>query len=463
MRGGEINRYLRPPPGYGTVFAKNPLRSVINEAIIDDSAVILAAGVLTSPAHAQSPSRLEAERLFVEAQKSLARGDDVKAEDYLKKALKYDATFTSAIWQMSQIYEKRGQFEYARELLVRGLKLEPDATWARDKLKRIEKKLTASLLAEAETYMSRGQYEKAIPKLSLYLGIKPYDPVPLVQMARCHLAMDNLDSAREYLVQATERDPTNTDALRMLDELERRADKAEVDDALARARTVLASYTPATKDRAEKALSEVLALDPDNEWAREKLREIALIDEEETRPPPAEEAVARGVEAIKTLEEPTSRVISVVRSNVLIVILVIIAGLLGLNLRRRSRSRTYPLQGSLSLIPILDIVSLLNANLKSGRLMVVSPSGKGEVFFEKGEIVHARLKSWDGKSAFHRIMSLRSGRYIFSNHLPNVRHTISEPLSLLLLSMRSASDEKKTGPRGTKNRKGSKRKEEVFS
>lgn len=433
------------------------------KVIVLISVVFLAAGLLAPCLHAQSSSRGEAERLFVEAQKSLARGDDVKAEDYLKKALKYDDSFTSAIWQMSQIYEKRGQIEYARELLLRGLQLEPDATWARDKLKRMEQTLAAKLLGEAERLMSSGRYDEAIPKLSIYLGMKPYDPVPLVQIARCHLAMDNLESAKEYLVQASERDPSNTDVIRLLDEIGRRYDKAEVESALSRARSVLASYTMETKGQAEKALSDVLALDPENTWAREKLREIALLEEDEQKLPPAEEAVAKGVEksveAVKKLEEPASKAISILRSNVLIVVLIVIAGLLALNLRRRTKSRSYPLQGSMSLIPILDIVSLLNSNLKSGRLMIVSQSGRGEVFFEKGEIIHARLKSWDGKSAFHKIMALRSGRYLFSNHLPSVRHTITEPLSLLLLSMRSQNPEKKKSPAN----KSARQKEEIFN
>ncbi len=433
------------------------------KVILVISVVFLAAGLLAPCLHAQSSSRIEAERLFVEAQKSLARGDDVKAEDYLMKALKYDGSFTSPIWQLSQIYEKRGQLEYARELLLRGLQQEPDATWARDKLSRLEKALTGKLLTEAERLMSSGKYDLAIPKLSLYIGIKPYDPVPLVQIARCHLAMDNLDSAREYLVQASERDPSNTDVIKMLDEIERRFDRAEVETALRRARGVLASYTVETKGQAETALSDVLALDPENSWAREKLREIALLEKDEQKSAPAEEVVAKGVakgvEAIKTLEEPTSRVISVLRSNVLIVVLVIIAALLGLNLRRKTKSRSFPLQGSLSLIPILDIVSLLNSNLKSGRLMIVSQASRGEVFFERGEIIHARLKSWDGKTAFHKIMALRSGRYTFNNHLPSIRHTISEPLSLLLLSMRSKENERKNKPA----KKPARQKEEIFN
>jgi tetratricopeptide (TPR) repeat protein len=375
------------------------------------------------------------------------------------KALQSDGTFASAIWQLSQIYEKRGQLEYARELLIRGLQQEPNATWARDKLDRMEKTLTKKLLSEAESFMSRGQYDQALPKLSLYLGIKPYDPVPLVQIARCHLAMGNLDSAKEYLVQAAERDPTDTEVLALIDEVNRRASKSMIDSAIRRAQTALAQYTPETKGQVEKALSDVLALDPENAWAREKLREIAMLEEEEEKPAPAEEAVARGVEAIRTLEEPTSRVLSVLRSNLLIMMLVVIILLLGFNLRRRKRTRSYPLQGSMSLIPILDIVSLLNSNLKSGVLNISSPSGRAEVFFEKGEIIHARLKSWDGKSAFHKIMSIRSGRYVFKNHLPKVRHTIAEPLSLLLLSMRSAEKERGRDPA----RSASRQKEEIFS
>jgi hypothetical protein len=169
--------------------------------------------------------------------------------------------------------------------------------------------------------------------------------------------------------------------------------------------------------------------------------------------------VAKGVEAIKTLEEPTSSIISILRSNILIVLLVVIAVLLWLNLRRKSKSHSYPLQGSMSFMPILDIVSLLNSNLKSGRLMIVSQSSRGEIFFEKGEIIHARMKGWDGKTAFHKIMALRSGRYTFINRLPNIRHTISEPLSLLLLSMKSG----RTEPKKDHGKDPGRQREKIFS
>jgi len=106
------------------------------------------------------------------------------------------------------------------------------------------------------------------------------------------------------------------------------------------------------------------------------------------------------------------------------------------DIRRKTMRRSYPLEGTVSVIPILDIVSLINGNLRTGRLIIVNPDTKGEIYFEKGEIIHARCEQLRGKSAFHRLMDLHAGRFFFHNHLPKVRHTIMEPLSLLLLSMK---------------------------
>ena len=105
-------------------------------------------------------------------------------------------------------------------------------------------------------------------------------------------------------------------------------------------------------------------------------------------------------------------------------------------LRKKAGGKNYPLQGNINLIPILDIVSLINSNLKSGYLIVITEKNKGEIFFEKGEIIHARYKADYGTSAFHKIMAAQSGRYLFNNHLPRVKQTIREPLSLLMLSMK---------------------------
>ncbi|MCU0639198.1 MAG: hypothetical protein MUF59_04930, partial [Candidatus Krumholzibacteria bacterium] len=96
--------------------------------------VLLLAILAFSAAPSAAGDRISAEKAFVEAQKSLADGDDQAAEKALMTSLRLDPAFTSAIWQLSQIYERRGKLEYARDLLLRGLQQEPGASWARDKL-----------------------------------------------------------------------------------------------------------------------------------------------------------------------------------------------------------------------------------------------------------------------------------------------------------------------------------------
>jgi len=76
---------------------------------------------------AQTP-RMRAEALFVEAQKALSRGDTEGGERLLKESLETDGSFTSAIWQLALVYESKGKLDYARELLLRGLRQEPDAS-----------------------------------------------------------------------------------------------------------------------------------------------------------------------------------------------------------------------------------------------------------------------------------------------------------------------------------------------
>lgn len=393
---------------------------------------------ITSPAvHAQTTARIKAEQLFVESQKALSRGDNETAERYLKEALKQDASFTSAIWQLSQIYEKRGKLEYARELLLRGLQQEPDAGWAKEKLAQLEIVLVRKLLLESERYMEAGEYNRAIPKLSLYLGIKPYDPIPLIMLGRCHLALGSLDNAKNFFSQALERDPSNSEVRSLMREVENRIGKSALSGAVNRAQTLLSNYSPENHDKIREALETVLQLDPENAWAKDKLGELEILSTEEEAPSADVQIDEPDHTAVTEVRDSVTGALNMVREYGLILLLALIVILLVLVFRRRGERKSFPLQGSLTLIPILDIVSLINSNLRTGRLVIKTNEGKGEIFFEKGEIIHARWKGFDGKKAFHKMMDLRLGKYYYMNHLPNIRHTIAEPLSLLLLSMKS--------------------------
>ncbi|MCD6379219.1 tetratricopeptide repeat protein, partial [bacterium] len=240
-------------------------------------AAVISVILISSSLFAESPNRIKAEKLFVQAQKALSTENSKEAENLLMKSLQQDPNFTSAIWQLSQIYENRGKLEYARELLLRGLQQKQNATWAKEKLKRMEKILVQKLLSEATDFMTEGNYTSALPKLALYNGIKPNDPVPLIYMARCHLALNNLQTAKTYLSEAIERDPSNPDIANLLTAVENRIERESLNRVILQAKKILSDFTPARSKEATDALKTILQKDPGNIWAKEKLSELGLL------------------------------------------------------------------------------------------------------------------------------------------------------------------------------------------
>jgi len=386
----------------------------------------------------------EAEGIFIEAQKALARGDNALAENLLKETLAKDPGFTSAVWQLAQIYEHDGRLDYARELLARGLSQDPQASWAREKLARIEETLSTRLLADAKDAVGAGDHSRAIPKLSSYLGMKPNDAEALALMGTCQLAAGGESAAREYFRKALALDPGNKRASEAMRSLAKRERDDRLDKLVAEAQLILLRLAPENSDSARAALGAVLAADPGNEWAKGQLADIdrflasrrAESSRESDAPARARAAVQKSREAIGETKQALSPMVSFLIKNLVFLLLATVLAVLLIDIRRRVTRRSHPLEGTVAVIPILDIVSLLNANLRTGRLVAVNADLEGEVFFEKGEIIHARCGRLDGVKAFHALMDMRSGRYFFHTNLPRVRRTITEPLSLLLLSMR---------------------------
>ncbi len=413
--------------------------------------LILSAGTEAQPrssprveagTQSQPDPRVQAEALFVQAQKALARGDSETAELFLKEALTQEPAFTSAIWQLAQIYETREKLDYARELLLRGLRQDPQAAWAREKLAQIEGALARTLLAEARACMNARDYRVAIQKISAYLGLKPNDQAALVCMGKCHLAQGNLKAAREYIEKVRASDPDNEEIASLETEIEKRTQNAVLERLVNEAQAALADSASGGAEKARLALQRVIREDIGNSWAKEQLNGLNLrLDREAARKETSGRTSTKVVieESRKALDESKGALAATgtfILKHVTLFVLAAVLCALIFDIRRKMMRRSYPLEGSLGIIPILDIVALINGNLRTGRLIIVNPDAKGEIYFEQGEIIHARCERLYGKTAFRALMDLRSGRFFFHNHLPNVRHTITEPLSLLLLSMK---------------------------
>jgi tetratricopeptide (TPR) repeat protein len=410
-------------------------------ALVAALALSAAAPAIPAAALAQAAGapRAQAETLFVEAQKALSRGDAALAESILKDALTLDPAFTSAIWQLAQIYESQGKLDYARELLLRGLDQDPDASWARERLAKLEGTIARALLADARAAINAGEFDAAIPRLSSYLGIEPDDPAALVSMAKCQLAKGRTKTAREYLARARAIDPDNAELASLTAVMTSGDRKERLEKLLSAAQIALLDTTAESPAKARAALGALIAEDPANSWAKERLADLDRPSEAKParahEGPIPETVVVRGREAAGRSAGVLDAAGRFVLSHLALVALVAVLSALVIDIRRKAARRAHPLEGTMSLVPVLDIVSLLNANLRTGRLLVVNPDAKGEIFFEKGEIIHATCGPLTGKLAFQKLMDLRSGRFFFHNHLPNVRRTMTEPLSLLLLSM----------------------------
>ena len=394
------------------------------------------------PASAQTSTPSEAERLFIEAQKALARGDQDAAESLLKETLSSNPEFTSAVWQLAQLYERDGRLDYARELYQRGLRQDPQASWARDKVARIEGTLSRRLLEQAKGSLDGGDFAGAIPILSNYLRMKPDDPDALAMMAKSQLRQGNVSGARDYARRALARDPSDSGAASVMGVIEKRERTERIEKLITNAQIILLRLSPENADSARGALAKVLEADPSNEWAKGQVADVDSFvarREAASRPHPQVKravVVAKSKEALGETQGILAGIGGFCLQHLTLVVLAAALVLLAFDLRRRLTRRSYPLAGTIDLISALDIVSLINGNMRSGMLVVVGPRLNGQIYFEKGEIVHARLGKLEGKRAFHALMELRTGRYFFHQQLPKVRRTITEPLSILLLSMR---------------------------
>lgn len=268
------------------------------------------------------------------------------------------------------------------------------------------------------------------------------------------LARGDYDGAETLLAESLEQDPSFVSAIWQLAQI--RESRGDL-------------------ERARALLSRGLAIDPGASWARERLAGIdarlAAIEKrrrrderpaEPERPPepppdpaaPSPETVAAAAHspeetvdsaqaappaAEAPLPPPRAAREESAASGLLPFVLVSVAsalaaGVLLIRFRKRQAPPIHPLEGSIGLVPALDVVALLSANRRTGLLVVDGDGASGEIHFDAGAVVHAVCGALSGKKAFHRLVGARSGRFVFHNRPSPARRTIAEPLSTLLLS-----------------------------
>jgi DNA-binding response OmpR family regulator len=98
-------------------------------------------------------------------------------------------------------------------------------------------------------------------------------------------------------------------------------------------------------------------------------------------------------------------------------------------------------EGSLSQLPLPDVLQMLGNNCRSGRLVVSAERARAEIVFQDGVVVDATSNGAIGEKGFLRALSIREGRFVFQPGDAGPERRVERPLTELLLDGLLAVDE----------------------
>lgn len=81
-------------------------------------------------------------------------------------------------------------------------------------------------------------------------------------------------------------------------------------------------------------------------------------------------------------------------------------------------------RGDLAVFPFMPVMQMLLSSGRAGRLSVAHARG-GELWFEPGEVVHARVGGLTGDAALQVMSSLDGGQFTFAPDVPPTERTLA--------------------------------------
>ena len=95
-------------------------------------------------------------------------------------------------------------------------------------------------------------------------------------------------------------------------------------------------------------------------------------------------------------------------------------------------------KGSVEGINLIDLMQLIHLGHKTTSIFIAKA---GEIYFEKGEVVHARAGELEGIQAFFELMHLGGGHFSTRSEVEAEKHTITEGFEHILLEAVKIMDE----------------------
>jgi hypothetical protein len=91
------------------------------------------------------------------------------------------------------------------------------------------------------------------------------------------------------------------------------------------------------------------------------------------------------------------------------------------------------LRGNLAQLSLLDILRMLSFGNRSGRLDITQSGKRGEIYLERGSIVHAVTGTQIGEDSVYTLMGWLEGDFSFTPNIPAPEKSIDTPTEQLLL------------------------------
>ena len=108
---------------------------------------------------------------------------------------------------------------------------------------------------------------------------------------------------------------------------------------------------------------------------------------------------------------------------------------------RNKMNLNLSLSGKLSDFKLVEIIQLININLKSGILTVYHNFIDGQIVFDNGEITFALVQDLTGEQAVHEMVSWTSGAFVFEKDIIETEKNVTKPTMQLILDCCQLLDE----------------------
>jgi thioredoxin-like negative regulator of GroEL len=376
------------------------------------------------------------------ARDASARGEYSLAIECYEEILRRDRTNLEAMLELSGVYQLTGKLEYARGLLIRATRIDPGYPGLEQRRAAIERRLVAALAGEVDSLIARGDYESAIPRLSIHNTIDPGNASVHYKRSLCLFEMGRYDAALSDIDVAIAASPQEPYFL-LRDRISGEMHRERIRELVAQAQRLARSQDPGDKNRAVGLLARILELEPGHTWAQEELTRLGEADTGDGSGRVAEtgndgetpRAFGGTLDDIGSMLAPAGRFVDRHLSGLiaLAVIVLVFRSPLSTVVTRRFMRRPV-LAGDLSSFSVAEVLTMLNAEPHTGTLHIRGRSCRGVVYFDGGEPCHCTAGGKQGVDALIGLVErVQKGRFEFISGGIPLQRTIDTPLSILLV------------------------------